>query len=129
LRPNSLRIGTGNFFGVTGNSFQRTGNSSTRTANSNILTLRGHQCVLWQNCFAERLIGMIRREFVDHLVVFGEGHQRRALIQFAAYYNECRIHRSLNKDAPFHRAIEHLGAITSRPVLVVFITSIAGPDF
>jgi hypothetical protein len=71
----------------------------------------------WQNGFAERLIGTIRRECVDHLVVFGEAHLRRVLIKFAAYYNECRIHRSLNKDAPFHRAIERLGAITARPVL------------
>jgi hypothetical protein len=71
----------------------------------------------WQNGFAERLIGTIRRECVDHLVVFGEAHLRRVLIKFAAYYNECRIHRSLNKDAPFHRVIERLGAITTRPVL------------
>jgi transposase InsO family protein len=71
----------------------------------------------WQNCFAERLIGTIRRECVDHLIVFGEAHLRRVLFKFATYYNECRIHRSLNKDAPFHRAIERLGAITSRPVL------------
>jgi len=71
----------------------------------------------WQNGFAERLIGTIRRECVDHLVVLGEAHLRRVLIKFATYYNECRIHRSLNKDAPFQRAIERLGAITSRPVL------------
>ena len=71
----------------------------------------------WQNCFAERLIGTVRRECVDHLIVFGEAHLRRVLIKFATYYNECRIYRSLNKDAPFHRAIERLGTITSRPVL------------
>ena len=71
----------------------------------------------WQNGFAERLIGTVRRECVDHLIVLGEAHLRRVLIQFATYYNECRIHRSLNKDAPFHRAIERLGAITSQPVL------------
>jgi transposase InsO family protein len=72
----------------------------------------------WQNGFAERLIGTIRRECVDHLIVLGEDHLRRVLIKFATYYNESRIHRSLNKDAPFHRAIERLGAtIASRPVL------------
>jgi hypothetical protein len=42
---------------------------------------------------------------------------RRVLGKYAAYYNESRIHRSLNKDAPFHRAIERLGVITSQPVL------------
>ncbi len=52
--------------------------------------------------------------------IIGTGDFRsayRVLIKFAAYYNECRIHRSLNKDAPFHRVIERLGAITTRPVL------------
>jgi transposase InsO family protein len=71
----------------------------------------------WQNGFAERLIGTVRRECVDHLIVLGEAHLRQVLIKFAIYYNECRIHRSLNKDAPIDRAIERLGAITSRPVL------------
>jgi transposase InsO family protein len=71
----------------------------------------------WQNGFAERLIGTIRRECVDYLIVLGEAHLRRVLPNFAAYYNECRIHRSLNKDAPVHRAIARLGVVTSRPVL------------
>ena len=71
----------------------------------------------WQNGFAERLIGTVRRECVDHLIVLGEAHLRQVLIKFATYYNEGRIHRSLNKDAPFHRATECLGAITSGPVL------------
>ncbi len=46
----------------------------------------------WQNCFAERLIGSIRRECVDHLVVFGEQHLRRVLRSYAEYYNETRTH-------------------------------------
>src|SRR3981081_653985 len=71
----------------------------------------------WQNAFAERLIGSIRRECVDHIVVLGEAHLRRVLNSYARYYNESRIHRSLSKDAPFPRAIERLGVITSRPVL------------
>ncbi len=71
----------------------------------------------WQNAFAERLIGLIRRECVDHMVVLGEAHLRRVLKSYARYYNESRIHRSLSKDAPFPRAIERLGVITSRPVL------------
>src|SRR5262245_37976505 len=65
----------------------------------------------WQNGYVERLIGTIRRE------VFGEAHLRRILGKYAAYYNGSRIHRSLDKDAPFHRAIERLGVIRSRPVL------------
>jgi transposase InsO family protein len=70
-----------------------------------------------QNGFAERLIGSIRRECTDHVVALGEGHLRRVLQSFAYYYNESRTHRALDKDAPFHRAIESLGAIISRPVL------------
>jgi transposase InsO family protein len=71
----------------------------------------------WQNGFAQRLIGSIRRECVDHMVVLGEAHLRRVLKSYARYYNESRIHHSLSKDAPFPRAIERLGVITSRPVL------------
>jgi transposase InsO family protein len=54
----------------------------------------------WQNGFAERLIGSIRRECLDHIIVLGEEHLRRILKNYAAYYNGVRTHRSLNKDAP-----------------------------
>jgi hypothetical protein len=52
----------------------------------------------WQNGFAERLIGSIRREWVDHIIVLGEAHLRRILKSYAKYYNRVRTHRSLNKD-------------------------------
>ena len=71
----------------------------------------------WQNGFAERLIGSIRRECVDHVIVLGEAHLRRILTKYAAYYNELRTHRSLGKDAPIHRAIQHVGRIASEPVV------------
>jgi transposase InsO family protein len=71
----------------------------------------------WQNAYVESLIGSIRRECLDHMIVFGEAHLRRILGAYAAYYNESRTHRSLNKDAPLHRAIARLGAITSHPIL------------
>src|SRR5437773_2135799 len=71
----------------------------------------------WQNGFAERLIGSIRRECADHLVALGEGHLRRILQSYARYYNELRTHRSLNKDSPIHRSIESLGSVVSAPVL------------
>ena len=71
----------------------------------------------WKNGYAERLIGTIRRECVDHLIVFGEGHLRRILHRYAAYYNGVRTHRALSLDTPIHRAVQGLGAITSRPVL------------
>jgi hypothetical protein len=71
----------------------------------------------WQNGFAERLIGSIRRECVDHVVVLGEAHLCRILTKYRAYYNELRTHRSLDKDAPIHRAVQHVGGIVSAPVL------------
>src|SRR5882762_2807637 len=71
----------------------------------------------WQNACVERLIGSIRRECLDHMIVFGEAHLRRILRGYAAYYNVSRTHRSLNKDAPLYRAIERLGAVVSRPVV------------
>src|ERR1700738_3811706 len=54
----------------------------------------------WQNGFAERLIGSIRRECLDHIIVSGEAHLRRNLISYAAYYNSVPTHRPLHKDAP-----------------------------
>jgi transposase InsO family protein len=71
----------------------------------------------WQNGYAERLIGTLRRECVDHLIVFGEAHLRRVLREYAAYYNGVRTHRALNQDSPFCRAVQSIGAIKSRPVL------------
>jgi transposase InsO family protein len=71
----------------------------------------------WQNGCAERLIGTIRRECVDHLVVFSETHLRRILREYAVYYNSSRTHRTLNQDAPIHRTVETIGTITSRPIL------------
>jgi transposase InsO family protein len=71
----------------------------------------------WQNCFAERLIGSIRRECVDHLVVFGEQHLRRVLRSYALYYNEARTHRSLNKDAPLSRPVQPIGRIVSHALV------------
>jgi transposase InsO family protein len=71
----------------------------------------------WQNGHAERLIGSIRRECLDHVVVLGEAHLRRVLVTYADYYNELRTHRSLTKDTPLHRIVERLGTVTSRPIL------------
>jgi Integrase core domain len=71
----------------------------------------------WQNGIAERLIGSIRRECLDHIIVSGEAHLRRILIFYAAYYDPVRTHRSLHKDAPSFRPIQHTGIIRSNPIL------------
>jgi transposase InsO family protein len=71
----------------------------------------------WQNGFAERLIGSIRRESVDHMIVLGEAHLRRILKSYARYYNGVRTHRSFNKDAPISRSVQRTGVIRSRAIL------------
>src|SRR3982074_36933 len=71
----------------------------------------------WQNAYAERLIGSIRRECLDHVVVFGERHLRHVLLSYMKYHNEIRTHLSLEKDAPVSRAVKLAGTILCRPVL------------
>ena len=71
----------------------------------------------WQNGFAERLIGSIRRECVDNIVVLGETHLRRVLKSYSRYYNKVRTHRSLDKDAPISRPVQRAGSIMSHALL------------
>ena len=71
----------------------------------------------WQNGYAERLIGTVRRECLDRMLIFGEAHLRRILSLYATYYNESRTHLSLHKDAPLHRAIQRSGPVVAVPVL------------
>ena len=71
----------------------------------------------WQNGYIERLIGSIRRECLDHVVVLGEAHLRRILGAYADYYNRARTHLALSKDAPFHRFVEATGSAVANPVL------------
>jgi transposase InsO family protein len=71
----------------------------------------------WQNGYAERLIGSIRRECLDHVVVLSERHLRHLLLSYMTYYNGARTHLSLEKDAPVSRAIELAGHILCRPIL------------
>jgi transposase InsO family protein len=60
----------------------------------------------WQNAYAERVIGSIRRECLDHVVVIGEWHLLRILSKYVAYYNRTRTHLSLAKDAPEPRSVQ-----------------------
>jgi transposase InsO family protein len=71
----------------------------------------------WQNAHVEPLIGSIRRESLDHLVVFGGAHLRVVLKAYASYYNQFRTHLSLEKDAPDFRGIQKIGRIVSIPIL------------
>jgi transposase InsO family protein len=67
----------------------------------------------WQNGYVERLIGSIRRETLDHVVVLGERHLRDLLANYSTYYNGVRTHVALDKDAPRHRPVQAVGHITS----------------
>src|SRR5689334_8201936 len=60
----------------------------------------------WQNAYAERVIGSIRRECLDHVIVIGEQHLRGILSKYMDYYNRTRTHLSLAKDAPEHRTVQ-----------------------
>jgi transposase InsO family protein len=71
----------------------------------------------WQNGYAERLIGTLRRECLDRMLIFGESHLGRVLSAYAAYYNQTRTHLALQKDAPLHRAAQRSGAIVAIPIL------------
>jgi transposase InsO family protein len=71
----------------------------------------------WQNGIAERFIGTLRRECLDHMVIFSETHLKRILSACAGYYNQTRKHLALEKDAPSHREAQRPGVIVVIPIL------------
>jgi transposase InsO family protein len=71
----------------------------------------------WQNAYVERLIGTLRRECLDHVLIYGERHLRRILTLYSLYYNETRTHLGLGKDAPLGRHIDRSGTIVTTPIL------------
>src|SRR5438105_4367338 len=72
----------------------------------------------WQNGIAERMVGTVRRECLDRMLIFGESHLRRVLASYAAYYHQARTHLALGKDAPLGRATQRSGVIDRHPNLV-----------
>jgi len=71
---------------------------------------------LWQNPYVERLIGTLRRDCLDHVLIYGERHLRRVLTLYSSYYNETRTHLGLGKDAPLRRAVQRSGTIATTPI-------------
>ena len=71
----------------------------------------------WQNPFVERIIGSIRRDCLDHVIVLNERHLRKTLREYFSYYHTCRTHLSLNKDPPETRPVEpsEMGNIVAFP--------------
>ena len=71
----------------------------------------------WQNGYVARVIGSIRRDLLDHVIVLGEAHLRRLLRAYADYYNTYRTHLGSDKDAPLGRPVQDHGKITPMPKL------------
>ena len=73
----------------------------------------------WQNPYVERVIGSIRRECLDHIVVLNEHHLKRILRCYFAYYHQCRPHRSLEMDSPHGRSVQppEMGEIIEFPAV------------
>jgi putative transposase len=69
----------------------------------------------WQNAFVERLIGSIRRECLDHMIILSQRHPRHLLKNYLTYYHRSRTHLALAKDAPEPRAIMRRGEIIAIP--------------
>lgn len=69
----------------------------------------------WQNAYVERLIGSIRRECLDHVIVFNERHLLRVLSSYVDYYHRSRTHLSLAKDCPEARPVVRRGKIIAIP--------------
>ena len=82
----------------------------------------------WQNAYAERLIGSIRREALDHVVVLGERHLRHVLLSYMTYHNEARTHLSLDKDVAIPRQVQGVGRIFANPVSADCIITMSGSD-
>ena len=61
--------------------------------------------------------GTLRRDCLDHVLIFGEQHLRRVLTLYSLYYNETRTHLGLSKDAPLRRAVQRTGCIVTIPIL------------
>ena len=95
------------------------------------LALR-HQRSPWQKAYVERVIGSIRRECLDHIVIFNERHLRRVLSSYIDYYQRTRTHLSLDKDCPDPRPImpRRIGKVipSLRSAACIIATNASPPD-
>jgi transposase InsO family protein len=71
----------------------------------------------WQNGYVERVIGSIRRECLDHVIVLNESHLRNILTDYISYYNKYRTHLGINKDTPEGRSVLKEGEIYKVPAV------------
>jgi putative transposase len=69
----------------------------------------------WQRAYVERVVGSIRRECLDHVMVFSEASLREVLRAYVRYYHRSRLHLSLDKDSPDPRPVQSVGTIFAIP--------------
>ena len=69
----------------------------------------------WQRAYVERVIGSIRRECLDHLIVLNQESLRRTLRSYLSYYHRSRLHLSLERDSPESRAVQSIGRVVAFP--------------
>jgi hypothetical protein len=83
----------------------------------------------WQNPYVERMIGTLRRDCLDHVLIYGERHLRRVLSSYSLYYKETRTHLGLAKDTPLPRAVQRSGTSSSHQSCPDCIIAMRGYDF
>src|SRR5262249_33100561 len=87
------------------------------TVSKYMIRRRGPPSQTWRTFLLERLIGTLRRECLDHVLIYGERHLRQILTLYSLYYNETRTHLGLGKDAPLRRSAQRSGTIVTTPIL------------
>ena len=100
--------------GIYGNDFRK----KVRSLNINEVLIAPRSP--WQNPYVERVIGTIRRDYLDNIIVLNERHLKRILKEYIdKYYHPFRTHLSLDKDCPEYREVEpmELGEVKSEPIL------------
>ena len=75
----------------------------------------------WQNAYVERVIGTLRRELFDHVIVFNERHLKRLMSSYLDYYHPWRTHQSLDRDTPDGRPV-----LAAEPANVVELSAVQG---
>ena len=90
--------------------------SRRRVAGIGIAELISAPASPWQNPYAERVIGSIRRECLDHAIVLNQAHLRRVLTIYSRYYHRTRTHLGLEKDAPDPRPVS---ATSAQPIIAI----------